>query len=74
MAEQLNFDGMTDEDLLDAAKALDKEIVILTAQRRYITESSIARELRKGGDINGALRHERNADLIHKSLPDEIRW
>lgn len=74
MAEELNFDGMTEEDLADAAKKLDAEIEILTAQRRYITEASIARELRKGGDINAAIRHEKNCDLIHKSLPDHVRW
>lgn len=74
MAECINFDGETDEDLLEISKKLDKEIDALTLQRRYISESIKARHFRKEGNIKTAMRLEQNCETIYKLLPEELRW
>jgi hypothetical protein len=74
MAKRINLDDQSIEDLTEIAKEIDEEVRMLNLQRVYISNISIAKELRKAGKIERAEWYEENAQSYYDEMPDDIKW
>jgi len=73
-----NLDALSDEQLTKVFKYLKPFLYPLNSDigriGKYIICKKTAIKIRLGGEIETALKYERECDSIHKSLSDKYRW
>ncbi len=62
-----NIDALSDEDLVTLAN-------VLGTLSDYCVECIVARDYRKAGEIDAAVRTEKYSEFIYSELPNWARW